>query len=169
MGPQILCDDEGSEGLGQQIHLFQAEVLAYGIQITDEMLGCQERRIRELGAPATSLIVEDDHTALGERLEVRTAVVYACTWPTVNHDDGVVAGSGNLVEDPGTTRASQITLGRCSSCGRIAATHRNRGENQRSPAQRIPTHVRPSVTPAAVATARLRDHDRAEISQRFPS
>jgi hypothetical protein len=31
MRTEILCYDNGSEGLGHQIHLFQAEVLPYGL------------------------------------------------------------------------------------------------------------------------------------------
>jgi hypothetical protein len=41
---------------------------------------------------------------LGELLEIRTDIIEACAWPTVNHDDRVLAGSGHFVEDLGTTR-----------------------------------------------------------------
>jgi hypothetical protein len=93
------------------------------------MRGSQQRRVREFGAPAASLIIEDDYAVLGERLEVRTAVIDACAWPTVDHNHRVVAGSGHFVEDLGTTRTGQITLGRYSWCGLVPATNRHRDEN----------------------------------------
>jgi hypothetical protein len=96
------------------------------------MPGCEERRVRELGTPATPLIVEDDHTAFAERLEIRTDVIYACAGPTMNHEDRVVAGSEHLVEDLGPTRTSQITLGRCSLCRLAFATNRRRNHNEQS-------------------------------------
>ena len=60
MGPEILCYDDCAERLSDETHLFQLEVLSYSFQITDEVLGSQQGRVRELGAPAASLIVEDD-------------------------------------------------------------------------------------------------------------
>jgi hypothetical protein len=104
VGPKILCDNKGSEGLSHQIHLFKAEVLPYGLQITGKIVGSQERRVGKCGAPATSLVIKNDHMGLGELLEIRTDIIEACAWPTVNHDDRVLAGSGHFVEDLGTTR-----------------------------------------------------------------
>jgi hypothetical protein len=78
------------------------------------MLGSQERRVREFGAAAASLIIEDHHVALGQRLEVRTDVIDACAGPAVNHNDSVVAGSDHFVEDPGATRTGHIAMCRHS-------------------------------------------------------
>lgn len=93
----------------------------------------QECRISgELGAPATSLIIENDHAAVGERFEVRTDVIYACSRPTVNHDDRVVAGSDHLVEDLGTTRTGQLAVRRSPWYCLVPATHRSRDEDEQS-------------------------------------
>jgi hypothetical protein len=128
MSAEILCYEDGSEGLSDEAHLFQAKVLPYSLQIPDEVGGSQECRVGELGAPAASLIIEDDYAILRQRLEVRADVVDACAWPTVNHHDRIVAGSGYLVEDPGAPRAGHIAFGRYS-WSLMPATNRCRDEN----------------------------------------
>jgi hypothetical protein len=69
------------------------------------------------------------HAVLGKGFEVRTAVIYACGRPTVNHNDGVVAGSGHLVVDLGATRTGHIAMCRYSWCCLVPATNRLRDEN----------------------------------------
>jgi hypothetical protein len=132
MRPEILSYDNGSEGLSDEAHLFQAEVLPDGLQIANEMRGSQQRRVGELGTPAASLIIEDDDAVLSEWLEIRTDVIDACAGPTMNHDDRVVARSDHLVEDLSPTRTSQITLGRCSLCRLAFATNRRRNHKEQS-------------------------------------
>jgi hypothetical protein len=117
MDTSILSDDDGAEGMGQQVHLSKLEVLPYGLKITDKVPWSQERRVLgKLGAPATSLIIEDQHVAVGEWLEVWTDVIDACTRPTVDHDDCVIAGSDHLVGDLGTARTGQVALDVCQRC-----------------------------------------------------
>jgi hypothetical protein len=133
MSPEILCYDDGSEGLSDETHLFQPEVLPHGLQITDIVSGTQEHRVRELGAPAASLIVENDHAVPGERFEIRPAVIYACAGPAVNHDDRIVARSGHLVKDFRPTRTGHIARCRHSGSCLVIATSRRDEHEQGGP------------------------------------
>src|SRR5437899_6580637 len=124
MGTSILRDNDRPEGMGHEIHLSEVEVFPHSLQIPNEILWSQQRRVSgEFGAATAALIVEDDDVAVGERFKIRTDVIYAGTRPTVNHDDCVVTGSHHFVEDLGTTRTSQVAVGRGVQCCLVRTTH----------------------------------------------